>query len=93
MSEHRISVCIVCRNEADRLAPCLASVAWADEVIVMDLESEDDSADVAARHGARVIERSPLPIVEPLREELVDGATDAPGDRASQPAHRLLARP
>ena len=31
MSEHRISVCIVCRNEADRLAPCLASVAWADE--------------------------------------------------------------
>ena len=70
MSEHRISVCIVCRNEADRLAPCLASVAWADEVIVMDLESEDDSAGVAARHGARVIERSPLPIVEPLREEL-----------------------
>ena len=75
MSEHRISVCIVCRNEADRLAPCLASVAWADEVIVMDLESEDDSADVAARHGARVIERSPLPIVEPLREELAAAAS------------------
>ena len=75
MSEHRISVCIVCRNEADRLAPCLASVAWADEVIVMDLESEDDSADVAARHGARVIERSPLPIVEPLRGELAAAAS------------------
>jgi glycosyltransferase involved in cell wall biosynthesis len=75
MSEHRISVCIVCRNEADRLAPCLASVAWADEVIVMDLESEDDSADVAARHGARVIEHSPLPIVEPLREELAAAAS------------------
>ena len=64
-SSSRISVCIVCRNEADKLGPCLESVAWADEVIVMDLESSDASAETAETHGARVVRRAPLPIVEP----------------------------
>lgn len=66
----RISVCIVCRNEAEKLGPCLESVTWADEVIVMDLESTDDSPRLAAASGARVVSREPLPIVEPLRGEL-----------------------
>ena len=66
----QISVCIVCRNEADKLPACLESVAWADEIVVMDLSSSDGSAAVAAAHGARVIQRAPHPIVEPLRNEL-----------------------
>jgi glycosyltransferase involved in cell wall biosynthesis len=69
-----ISVCIVCRNEADRLPECLKSVAWADEVLVMDLSSTDDSAVIARAHGARVIAREPFPIVEPLRNELAAAA-------------------
>jgi glycosyltransferase involved in cell wall biosynthesis len=71
-----VSVCIVCRNEADKLAPCLESVRWADEVIVMDLQSDDDSAEVAARHGARVLRREPIPIVEPLRGALAAEASN-----------------
>ena len=59
-----ISVCIACRNEADRLAACLESVEWADERIVMDLASIDDSTSVAVRYGARVVRRDPVPIVE-----------------------------
>jgi glycosyltransferase involved in cell wall biosynthesis len=66
----RISVCIVCRNEADKLPECLESVRWADEVIVMDLESVDDSVEVATRYGARVLSHEPIPIVEPLRRPL-----------------------
>lgn len=69
-----ISVCIVCRNEADRLGPCLDSVGWADEIIVMDLCSSDDSAALAGEKGARVIRRAPLPIVELLRNELAGAA-------------------
>ncbi|HEY7530694.1 MAG TPA: glycosyltransferase family 2 protein [Gemmatimonadota bacterium] len=72
-----ISVCIVCRNEADRLEPCLRSATWADEVLVLDLSSSDGSADVARRHGARVFTREPFPIVEPLRNELADRARNA----------------
>jgi glycosyltransferase involved in cell wall biosynthesis len=73
----RISVCVVCRNEADKLDACLASASWADELLVMDLDSGDGSADVARRHGAEVIARAPIPIVEPLRNEL---AARASGD-------------
>lgn len=65
-----ISVCIVCSNEADRLTPALESVKWADEILVMDLNSTDGSAELAAAHGAQVIKREPYPIVEPLRNEL-----------------------
>lgn len=65
-----ISACIVCRNEADKLGPCLESVAWVDEILVMDLSSSDDSATIARQHGARVVEHTPYPIVEPLRNEL-----------------------
>ena len=41
----------------------------------MDLESDDGSAEVAAKYGARVLEREPIPIVEPLRGELAAAAT------------------
>jgi glycosyltransferase involved in cell wall biosynthesis len=71
----RISVCIVCRNEADRLEPCLASVAdWADEVLVLDLESTDDSADLARRYGARVYSHPVVPVVEAVRNTIADKA-------------------
>ena len=69
-----VSVCIVCRNEADRLEPCLESVQWADEVLLLDLASTDDSAALAERHGARVIRREPAPIVELVRNEVAAAA-------------------
>ena len=72
-----ISVCIVCRNEADKLEACLESVAWADEILIMDLRSSDGSAEVAERHGATVVSRDPFPIVEPLRNELAARARGA----------------
>jgi len=68
-------VCIVCRNEADKLPACLESAAWADEVIVMDLSSEDGSAGVAMRHGARVIFHPAVPIVELVRNKVAAEAT------------------
>jgi (heptosyl)LPS beta-1,4-glucosyltransferase len=75
VNEACISVCIVCRNEADKLIPCLESVGWADEILVMDLSSVDDSAGLAQQFGARVIGREPFPIVEPLRNELAAAAS------------------
>src|SRR4051812_32651292 len=71
----RISVGIVCRNEARKLRECLESVTWADEVIVMDLESSDGSAELAEQHGAQVLRRQPVPIVELVRNEVGDAAS------------------
>jgi glycosyltransferase involved in cell wall biosynthesis len=71
----RISVCIVTRNEADSLPGCLESVRWADEVVVMDLESSDGSAEIAERYGARVIRREPVSVVRLVRNEVAEAAT------------------
>jgi hypothetical protein len=70
-----VSVCIVCRNEADKLGPCLESVQWANEVLVLDLSSSDGSADLARRYGARVVVREPVPIVEWVRNEIAAEAS------------------
>lgn len=52
-----LSACIVAFNEADRIAACLASLAFCDEVVVVDSHSSDATREIAAAHGARVIER------------------------------------
>jgi glycosyltransferase involved in cell wall biosynthesis len=70
-----VSACIVCRNEADKLGPCLESAAWADELVVLDLESTDGSGELARRHGARVIEHEPVPVVEAVRNVVADAAS------------------
>lgn len=70
-----IAACIVCRNEADKLGPCLASVQWADEIVVLDLASTDGSAELARACGARVLPHAPVPIVELVRNVVAAGAT------------------
>lgn len=42
------------KDEADRLPEGLASVAWADEVVVADTGSSDATRELASRAGARV---------------------------------------
>ncbi|HUG36760.1 MAG TPA: glycosyltransferase family 2 protein [Candidatus Limnocylindrales bacterium] len=50
----RISVAIVTLNEQDRLRACLESVAWADEVVVVDAESADKTVALAREFTDRV---------------------------------------
>jgi len=52
----RLSALIVARNEAARLPDCLASVAFADEVVVVLDRSTDASAEIARAAGAVVLE-------------------------------------
>jgi glycosyltransferase involved in cell wall biosynthesis len=47
-----VSVLIPVKNEAENLRRCLPALAWADEVFVVDSQSTDDTAEVAAGHGA-----------------------------------------
>lgn len=53
----RVSVIIITKNEAAQLPAALDSVAWADEIIVVDSESTDDTVAVARRVTERVIVR------------------------------------
>jgi glycosyltransferase involved in cell wall biosynthesis len=51
----KVSVTIITKNEAADIGAALDSVAWADERIVVDSCSTDDTVAIAARHGARVV--------------------------------------
>jgi glycosyltransferase involved in cell wall biosynthesis len=53
----RVSACIITLNEEDRMADCIRSVDWCDEVVVVDSHSADRTRQIAAGMGARVIER------------------------------------
>ena len=57
MSSQRLSVVIITKNAATQLAACLESVAFADEIVVVDSNSTDGTAELAARNGARVIQQ------------------------------------
>jgi glycosyltransferase involved in cell wall biosynthesis len=50
-----LSVTVIARDEERNLGRCLASVAWADERVVVDSGSTDRTPAVASRHGARVV--------------------------------------
>ncbi len=51
------SVVLITQNAAAQLAECLASVAFADEVVVVDTGSTDGTVPLAERYGARVVSK------------------------------------
>ncbi|HSB62952.1 MAG TPA: glycosyltransferase family 2 protein [Thermoanaerobaculia bacterium] len=56
--EPRLSVTLIARDEEDRLPGALASVAFADErIVVVDAASIDRTEEIARRAGARVLVR------------------------------------
>lgn len=52
---------VVCYNEAHLLPQCLPSLSFCEELIVVDLESTDNSVEVARQLGARVLHHERLP--------------------------------
>ena len=52
-----LSVAIITLNEELNLSRTLASIRWADEIIVVDSGSTDRTVEIARSFGARVIER------------------------------------
>ena len=56
MEKIPVSILIPIRNEAGNLPRCLASVAWAGEIFVVDSQSTDGSQKIAADLGAHVVQ-------------------------------------
>jgi glycosyltransferase involved in cell wall biosynthesis len=95
---------MIVRNEAGRLGRCLESVAgFADELVVVDTGSSDDTVAVAEGHGARV-ERIPWPgDFAPARNQalewvrgswvLVLDADEQLLEGAKEPLRALMAEP
>jgi (heptosyl)LPS beta-1,4-glucosyltransferase len=53
-----VTVTVITKNEADALADALRSVSWADEIIIVDAESTDDTVKIARQFTDRVYVRT-----------------------------------
>jgi len=51
-----LTLVVITRDEADRIARCLSSVSWATERIVVDSGSTDETVQIARAAGARVVQ-------------------------------------
>jgi glycosyltransferase involved in cell wall biosynthesis len=52
----KISACVIAKDEADRIGPCLESLRFCDEVVVLDSGSTDGTQDIVRRMGVRLVE-------------------------------------
>jgi hypothetical protein len=71
-----VSACVIARDEEERLPDCLASLAFCEEIVLVDSGSRDRTREIAAAAGARVIE-NPWPGFAAQRNVALD---DASGD-------------
>jgi glycosyltransferase involved in cell wall biosynthesis len=71
----RLSVIVITLNEASRLPACMASVAFADEIVVLDNGSTDGTPELARRLGARVEQTRDWPGFGPQKNRALALAT------------------
>jgi len=70
-----ISAIIHTKNAAATLTQALESVSFAGEIIVVDMQSSDDSRLIAQKYGATVVSVENTDFVEPARQFGIDQAT------------------
>jgi glycosyltransferase involved in cell wall biosynthesis len=67
-----LTAIVASHNEASLLRRCLPTVAFCDEVLVIDIASTDDTAAVGRANGARVVPHAWVPIAEHARADLIE---------------------
>ncbi len=50
-----ISIAVITKNEEDRIGACLRSLSFADEIVLVDSGSVDDTVQIAQKAGCRVL--------------------------------------
>lgn len=72
---NKISVVINTLNESGTVGRAIGSVSWADEVVVCDMHSDDDTVEIAKKLGAKVIYHKKVSFVEPARNFAISKAS------------------
>lgn len=71
----KISVVVNTKNEEKNIDRCLSSVAWADEIVVVDMHSIDATISIAKKHTKLVYSCNDYGYVEPARNQSIAYAT------------------
>jgi glycosyltransferase involved in cell wall biosynthesis len=69
MDKLNISAIVVGLNEGDLLSKCLSGLSFCDEIVYFDLESTDNSIEIAKSYGAKIIKHEKVPGVEWIHAE------------------------
>jgi len=73
MNRASLSAVVTTYNNAGTLDDCLASLAFCDEIVLLDSGSDDDTLQIAGRHGARV-HVEPFKGYGPQKQSAIDKA-------------------
>jgi len=71
----KISAVVNTLNEEVNIADCLESLAWVDEIVVVDMESDDKTKDIAYRYTKNVFNHKRVGYVEPARNFAISKTT------------------
>lgn len=74
MSQINISAVVNTRNEENNIADCLKTLQFADEIIVVDMESEDSTKEIAKSFTDKVYDTAMVGYVEPARNFAISKA-------------------
>jgi (heptosyl)LPS beta-1,4-glucosyltransferase len=75
MAKTKISAVVNTRNEESNIKACLKSLKFADEIIVVDMESEDNTVKLAKKYTKNVFNHKNVGYVEPARNFAIKKAT------------------
>ncbi|MBI4066281.1 glycosyltransferase [Candidatus Gottesmanbacteria bacterium] len=71
----KLSVAIATYNEERKLGACLASVSsWADEIVVVDGGSTDQTLEIAKKYKARIVRTDNPPIFHINKQKALDAS-------------------
>lgn len=70
----KLSTSIIALNQADKIADAISTVLWTDEIVLADSASTDDTAAIAERMGARVVQ-IPFTTFSELRNRAADACS------------------
>ena len=96
MTRGRVSAIVICQDEESQIGDCLTSLAWCDEIVVVDSGSRDRTVEIARKHATRVLHRDWTAIADQknfaLGQASGDWVLNLDADERCAPALRDAAR-
>jgi (heptosyl)LPS beta-1,4-glucosyltransferase len=74
MAKVKISAVVNTRNESENIFDCLKSLGFCDEIVVVDMESEDNTKEIAKQFTDRIYDHKAVGYVEPGRNYAINKA-------------------